>query len=144
MLDVKIKWPLISSHLAFTVSIIRKNLHGNHFYSQTIQPHVDEQKRMVVSNWNVMTHGDAREWKWRGNWRMEWVTSTGHTTSEHGVYNITTTDAHTSAASSRLNWRPCLFKWTRPFRRKKKSGFCACAITFQMQSTPLECYGPNK
>ena len=27
------------------------------------------------------------------------------------------------------------FKWTRPFRRKTKSGFCACAITFQTQST---------
>jgi hypothetical protein len=27
------------------------------------------------------------------------------------------------------------FKWTRPFRRKKKSGFCACAITFQLAST---------
>jgi len=37
--------------------------------------------------------------------------------------------------SSRLNWRACRFKWTRPFRRKKKSGFCACAITFQTQST---------
>ena len=42
----------------------------------------------------------------------------------------TTADAHTSAASSRLNWRPRRFKWTRPFRRKTKSGFCACAITF--------------
>ena len=27
-------------------------------------------------------------------------------------------------------------KWTRPFRRKTKSGFCACAITFQLASTP--------
>jgi len=60
---------------------------------------------------------------------MEWVASTLHTTSEHGVSSITTADAHTSAASSR-------FKWTRPFRRKTKSGFCACAITFQTQSTP--------
>jgi len=30
---------------------------------------------------------------------------------------------------------PGRFKWTRPFRRKAKSGFCACAITFQTQST---------
>ena len=44
-----------------------------------------------------------REGKWRGNWRMEWVASTLHTTSEHGVSSITTADAHTSAASSRLN-----------------------------------------
>jgi len=38
-----------------------------------------------------------------GNWRMEWVASTLHKTSEHGVSSITTADAHTSAASSRLN-----------------------------------------
>jgi len=64
---------------------------------------------------------------------MEWVASNLHTTSEHGVSSITTADAHTSAASSRLNWGPRLFKWS-PFRRKTKSGFCACAITFQTQS----------
>ena len=93
----------------------------------------------VESSWNVMAHGGAREGKWRGNWRMEWVASTLHTTSEHGVSSITTADAHTSAASSRLNWRhPGRFKWTRPFRRKTKSGFCACAITFQTQSTKNE------
>ena len=62
--------------------------------------------RLVESSWNVMARGDAREGKWRGNWRMEWVVSTLHTTSEHGVSSITTADAHTSAASSRLNWRP--------------------------------------
>jgi len=83
-----------------------------------------------------MAHGDAREGKWRGNWRMEWVTRTLHTTSENGVSNIITADAHTSAASCRLNWRPpCRFKWTRPFRLKTKISFCACAITFQTQST---------
>jgi hypothetical protein len=81
-----------------------------------------------------MAHGDAREGKWRGNWRMEWVASTLHITSERGVSNITTADAHTSAASSLLNWRPCRYKWTRPFRRKTKSGFCACVITFQTKS----------
>jgi len=29
---------------------------------------------------------------------------------------------------------PRRFKWTCPFRRKTKSGFCACAITFQLAS----------
>jgi hypothetical protein len=34
-----------------------------------------------ISTWvycvrNVVAHGDAREEKWRGNWRMEWVAST--------------------------------------------------------------------
>jgi len=66
---------------------------------------------------------------------MEWVASTLHTTSEHGVSSIITADAHTSAASSRLNLRPRRFKWTRLFRRKTKSGFYSCAITFQLAST---------
>ena len=96
--------------------------------------------RLVESSWNVMAHGDAREGKWRGNWWMECVASTLHTTSEHGVSSITTADAHTSAASSRLNWRPRGFKWTRPFRRKTKSGFCACTITFKLESTFLRKY----
>jgi len=92
-----------------------------------------------------MAHGDAREGKWRGKWWMDWVASTLHTTSEHGVSSITTADAHTSAASSRLNWRPRLFKWTRTFRRKTKSGFCACAITFQLASnTPWQWTSENR
>jgi hypothetical protein len=103
-------------------------------------------KNVVESSWNVMAHNDAREGKWSGNWRMEWVASTLHTTSELselGVSSITTADAHTSAASSRLNWRLRRFKWTRPFRRKTKSGFCACAITFQTQSTARRASGDN-
>ena len=95
------------------------------------------------SSWNVMAHGDAREGKWRGNWRMEWAASTFHAISEHGLSSIIAADAHTSAASSRLNWRPRRFKWTRPFRRKTKSGFCACAIPFQTQSTASQ-NGPPK
>jgi len=91
--------------------------------------------KQVESSWNVMANGDARERKRGGNWRMEWVASTLHTTSEHGVSSITTADAHTSPASSRMYWRPHRFKWTRPFRRKTKSGFCACAITFQLGCT---------
>ena len=92
---------------------------------------------LVQSSLNVMVHDDALEGKWRGNWRMELVIGTLQATSEHGVSSITTADAHTSAASSRLNWRLRQFKWTRPFRRKMKSGFCACAITFQTQSTSV-------
>jgi len=41
----------------------------------------------------MMAHGDTREGKWRGNWRMDCVASTLHTTSEHGVSSITTADA---------------------------------------------------
>jgi hypothetical protein len=94
----------------------------------------------LESSWNVMGHGDSQEGKWRGNCWMEWLASTLHSTSEHGVSSITTADAHTSAASSRLNWRPYRFKWTRPFSWKTKSGFCACAITFQTRYTTLQVF----
>jgi hypothetical protein len=113
---------LITNHLQICLSALCLQLHSS-------------SKTLVQCSWNVMAHGDAGEGKWRGNWRMEWVASTLHTTLEHGVSSITTADAHTSAASRRMNWRPCRFKWTRPFRRKTKFGFCACAITFQTQST---------
>jgi hypothetical protein len=75
---------------------------------------------VTQSTWNFLTirdegrvqlKCDGTRWRkgWRsegGNWRMELVASTLHTTSEHGVSSITTTGTHTSAASSRLNWRP--------------------------------------
>ena len=87
---------------------------------------------------------DGTRWRtgeeWRGNWRMRWVASTLHTTSEHGVSSITTADAHTPAASSRRDWHPRRFQWTRPFRRKTKSSFFACAITFQLASNYLYVY----
>ena len=65
------------------------------------------------------------------------------TVSEHVLSSITTADAHTSPASSRLNWHPRLYKWTRPFRWKTKSGFCACAITIRFHSTSLEGHKTN-
>jgi len=92
---------------------------------------------VVESSWNVMAHSDAREGKWRGNKRMEWITSKRHMTAERRLARAVQTlqaDVHSSPASSRLNWRLRRFKWTSLFRRKTKSGFCACAITFQKQS----------
>jgi len=76
-----------------------------------------------------MAHGGAQEGKWMGNYRMDWVASTLHTTSEHDVSSITTADARTSAASRRLNWppTPADFKWTRPFRTKDEIWvLCVC------------------
>ena len=98
---------------------------------------------IVESNWNVMAHGDAREEKWRGNKRMEWVTSKRHMTAEHRLARAVQTlqaDVHSSAASSRLNWGPRWFKWTLSFHRKTKSGFCTCVITFQTQSKNVNPY----
>jgi len=43
-------------------------------------PHLGQY--VVQPSWNVMAHGGAREGKCTGNWRMEWVASTLHTTSE--------------------------------------------------------------
>ena len=84
--------------------------------------------------WHTVTHGRGSEGE---TGEMECVASTTNTTLEHGVSSITTADAHTSAASSRMNWRPRHFKWTRLVRRNTNSGFCACAITFQTQSTNI-------
>ena len=81
--------------------------------------------------WHMVTHGRGSEGetgKWSG-------CQYSHMTWEHGVSSITTADAHTSAASSWLNWCPRQFKWTLQFWRKTKSGFCVCAITFRMSST---------
>jgi len=74
---------------------------------------------------------------------MEWVVRTLRTTSEHGLSSITTSDAHNSPASSRLNWRPRRLKWIRPFRRKTKSDFCACAVIFQLATTARQAKDDN-
>ena len=85
-----------------------------------------------------MAHGDAREGKWR-KWRMEWVASTLHTSSEHGVSSITTADAHTLVASSRLNWRPidlnglvCFAERWNLFSARVPSHFKCSLLTFNM------------
>jgi len=85
---------------------------------------------------NMMAHGDAWEGKWRGNRQLDRAATTLAlylgTWSIHGP----PTDPHSFTVSSRLNWLPGRLKWTRPFLWKTKSGFCACAITFQTCSTP--------
>ena len=106
--------------------------HGQRHKRHNQVSYVPRKESPVEMWWHTVTHGMGSE---GGNWRMEWVASTLHTTSEHGASSITTADEHTSAASSRLNWRHHRLKWTRPFRRKTKFGFCACTITFQTQST---------
>ena len=100
---------------------------------------------METSLWNrlwtcrrVQLKCDGTWWHTGGEVKGKLANGVGsqysHATSEHGVSSITIADTHTSAASSRLNWRTRQFKLTRPFRWKTKSGFRACAITFQTQS----------
>jgi hypothetical protein len=124
----------------FSVEQVSGQLHLFSVLRKNLCKELPLYRNILESCWNVMAHDDAVEGKWRGNWRMEWVASTFHTTSEHGVSSITTADVHNSAASSRLHWRPSRFKWTRPFRRKTKSGLCACAITFESQSAIFSSY----
>jgi len=50
------------------------------------------------------------------DWRMQWVASTLHTTSEHGVSSITTADAAHLGCQQSTELTPPRFKWTRPFR----------------------------
>ena len=87
----------------------------------------------------VHSEPGGTRWRTGGEVRGKLANGVGrqysHATSERGLSSITQADAHNSAASSRLNWRPHRFKWTRPFRGKKKSGFCACAITFRTSYT---------
>ena len=97
--------------------------------------------RACVKTGNSILRSERDGIRWRTGGEVKGKLANGvgsqcsHTTSERSVSSITKADAHTSAASSRLNWLPRRFKWTRPFRRKKKSGFCACAIRFRRSST---------
>ena len=93
---------------------------------------------------NLVAHGDARKGEVKGKLANGVGNQYSHVTSEHGLSSITQADAHTSAASSRLNRRPHRFKWTRPFRGKTKSGFCACAITFRTSYTCLTSLTPGR
>jgi len=56
-------------------------------------------KGSKLSSCSVMAHGDAREEKWRGNKRMEWVTSKRHMTAGHrlarAVQTLQAADVHT-------------------------------------------------
>jgi len=55
---------------------------------------------------------------------MQWVASTLHTTSEHGVSNITTADAAQLGCHQSTELTPTgRFKWTRLFRAKDEIWF---------------------
>jgi hypothetical protein len=140
-----------SKHRSYVRQICRHNLQvpyrfhdSNDWFLNKISIHIYTCLRSIcVPDVRVQLKRDGTRWRTGGELKGKLANGVGsqysHTTSEHGVSSITTADAHTSAASSRLNWRPCRFKLTRPFRRKTKSGFCARAITFQTQSTTSLC-----
>ena len=98
---------------------------------------------VLDSSWNLMAHGGVREGKWR--WKL--ANSLGSQYPSH--YLGTRCIQHyyrwcrtPRLASSRLNWRPAHradLNWLVRFARKTKSGFCACAVTFQLACT-AGCY----
>ena len=112
---------------------------------------VTSQKPSNASHWNwrawlgteaggiLRSECGGTRWRTGGEVKGKLANGVGsqysHTASGRSVSIITNAAAHTSAASSRLNRLPRRFKWTRPFRRKTKSGFCACAIRFRTSST---------
>ena len=48
---------------------------GCPYWIYSIPTH-DMHQWLLECVWNLMAHGDAREGKWGGNWRTEWVAST--------------------------------------------------------------------
>ena len=93
----------------------------------------------IISVGRARSESGGIRWRTGGEVKGKLANGVGsqysHATSERGISSITKADAHTSAASIRLNWRPHRFEWTRPFRGKTKPGFCACAIMFRMSYT---------
>ena len=84
--------------------------------------------------WDTVTHWRGSEGE-TGEWGEQLVP---FTLPQNMVYPALLptikADAHTLAASRRMNWSPRRFKWTRPFHQKTKSGFCECAVTFQLST----------
>jgi len=78
---------------------------------------------------------DGTRWRTGGEAKRKDANGVGSqkscTVRRNTAIQLLSADPHSSTASSRLNWHPRRFKWTRPFRWKAKSGFCACAITFR-------------
>jgi len=90
---------------------------------------------------NLVAHGDAREEKWRGKRRMEWVASSLQFHSEQSIQCY-----YNRSPPTRTPKKPVL-DWTDTpadinglvlFRWKTESGFCACAITFRFHSTTAD------
>jgi len=101
--------------------------------------HVTKCSHSIIFCGRVQLKCDGTRWRKGGEVKGKLANAVGSQYPSHylGTWcmqHYYTADTHTSAASSRLNWRPNRLKWTRPFRRKTKYSFCACVITFQLAS----------
>ena len=86
---------------------------------------------------NLVAHDDAREGKWRGNWRKEWVAST-LTPPPSVAYPALLKLMRTPRLPS-VDWTdsPTDLNGLGPFRGKTKSGLWACAIRFRTSSNDI-------
>ena len=77
------------------------------------------------THWSIRARSEPGGTRWRTGGEVKEKLANGvgsqysHATSKRGLSSITQADAHTSAASSRLNWRPHRFKWTRTFGERR-------------------------
>jgi len=78
---------------------------------------------------------DGTRWRAEGEMKGKLVNGVGSQYSSHYLGTCCIQHYYRWCAPV-VDWSdaPCRFKWTRLFCWKTKSGFCACAITFQMQS----------
>ena len=91
---------------------------------------------VLDSSWNVMANGDAREGKWRG----KLANGVGSQYSSHylGTWCIQhyyCWCAHLDCQQSTELTSPAVLNGLVRFARKTKSGFCTCAIIFELAST---------
>ena len=103
---------------------------------------------LVDSSWNVMAHGDAKEGKWRGNWRMEWVVAkrTSPFKSARGRQFSRLLAAEVCASAvvmldtpcSEVVWRVLATHSIRQFPLHFPSFASPCAITFQLDSAGVK------
>ena len=112
---------------------VREMLAGNQFVDiAQVQCNFCGSRSSCGNWWHTVTHGRGSE-GW--NWWMEWVAST-LTPPPNVVYPALLKLMRTHRLPA-VDWTdaPHRFKWTRPFRGKTKSGFCACAIRFRTSYT---------
>jgi len=105
------------------------------FPSFSRSSHIPPSSQLVDSSWNVMARTG-------GEVKGKLMNAVGSQYPSHylGTWCIQhyyRWCAHLGCQQSTELTHTGRFKWTRPFRRKTKSGFCACAITFQLACTEI-------
>ena len=100
--------------------------------------------QMIASYNRVHLKCDGTRWRTGVKWRGKLANAVGNQYPSHYlgtrcIQHYYRWCPHSSATSSRLNWRPPAdLNGLVRFARKTKSGFCACAVTLQTQSAAVK------